>query len=293
MTGALIYLTQCSIRNGIRVRLRRLRQPRYLVGLVVGILYFYFLVFRQAGRSGRGPGGVGAPARFRGGFELIGIGMLFLSVAFAWAWPSKRPALAFSRADVQFLFTAPITRRNLVRYKILRAQLGAVVGSAIMTLLFRPSGLGGSWMFFAGLLIVMATVNLHMTAVSLSRSSLGQHGLQGLARQWLPLAIVVGAVAVLVGTVAVNWPQLSALPPAALFEEVDRLSRTGLAGVVLFPFRALVRLPLAPTAADFLAALPVALLILVINFVWVERSDAAFEEASAELAEILDLVRFW
>lgn len=293
MTGAFLYLTQCSIRNGLRVRLRRLRQPRYLIGLIVGVLYFYFLMFRPSRGRSRSPiDRFPAIDRFRGIVELAGTAMLFLSVALAWIWPGqRRPALAFSRADVHFLFTAPITRRQLVRYKVLRSQVGAVIGSAFMTIFFRPGNLADSWMFFVGLLLVMATLNLHMTAVSLSRSSLGQHGWAGLARQWVPVTLVVTAVAVIGGTLAVNWSHLSSLDPGAIVREVERLSSTGLAGIVLFPFRALARLPLAEAPADFFRALPVVLLMLAANFVWVERSDAAFEEASAELAEKVAKIR--
>ena len=54
---------------------------------------------------------------------------------------------------------------------------------------------------------------------------------------------------------------------------------------MLWPFRALVRLPLSSTSAEFWQALPPVLLIVVLNYVWVLRSDAAFEEASAAQAE--------
>ena len=55
--GALIYLTLCSMRNRFRVRFKRLREPRYLIGLIAGLSYFYFLFWRprggQTGRAGR------------------------------------------------------------------------------------------------------------------------------------------------------------------------------------------------------------------------------------------------
>ena len=39
MTAAFAYLTVCSIRNSVRLRLRRLRQPRYLLIVLALILY--------------------------------------------------------------------------------------------------------------------------------------------------------------------------------------------------------------------------------------------------------------
>jgi hypothetical protein len=54
---------------------------------------------------------------------------------------------------------------------------------------------------------------------------------------------------------------------------------------VLSPFRALVRLPLSASVAEFWQALPPVLALLALNYLWVLRSDAAFEEASAAHAE--------
>jgi len=47
MIGALVYLQLTSLRNALSQRLRRLRQPRYLVGAIVGLAYFYFFFFRH------------------------------------------------------------------------------------------------------------------------------------------------------------------------------------------------------------------------------------------------------
>ena len=54
MLGASVYIIVCSLRNRLRARLRRLREPRYLIGAIVGSAYLYFAVFNR-GRIG--PGG--------------------------------------------------------------------------------------------------------------------------------------------------------------------------------------------------------------------------------------------
>ena len=45
MIGALIYLQVQSIKNRLRMRLRRLKKPKYLAGAAVGGAYFYFFFF--------------------------------------------------------------------------------------------------------------------------------------------------------------------------------------------------------------------------------------------------------
>jgi hypothetical protein len=283
MTGAFVYLTVCSIRNLVRVRLRRLRQPRYLIGLIAGLVYFSF-IFLQPGS--RGSGVLTFIGRNRPGVEIAGAGLLFVLAALAWVLPrSKRPALAFLPAEVQFLFTAPVTRRQLIEYKLLRSQLAGVLGSALMTFFFRPASVEIGWIFFLGMLILTSTLSMHLTGVSLSRESLHKHGAPALARQWAPIALVAGAAIVAAVTAARHWDEVSAIgSPAAAFEVMERLGGSGPLGVVLWPFRAIVRVPLSSSAGDFLRALPVAIGLLAVNFLWVVRSDAAFEEASVELA---------
>ena len=290
--GPLLYLTLCSLRNRVRVRLKRLKEPRYLIGTVVALAYFW-MVFGMPSASRQRFFRAASPAAsgVRSPFELGGAAFLFVICATAWIPAGrKRPALSFSQSDVQFLFPAPFTRRELIRYKLLRSQTGVLFGSAFMTLVFRPWNLG-SLMFFVGMALVMTILNLHVTGISLSRESLGSHGMAGLARQWLPLAVVVGATMILTVTIIFDWPTLVSLGGADLLEELWRLATTGASGIVMWPFRAVVRVPAASTPAEFLRAVPWALLILALNYAWVIRSDARFEEASAELAEKIARIR--
>jgi hypothetical protein len=201
-------------------------------------------------------------------------------------WPGAGQPVTFSRAEVQFLFQAPVTRRELIHFKLLRSQVAILFGSAIATVFLRPASLAGGWTFMAGLWVLLMVTRLHLMGVALSRSSLAAHGTSGVARQWMPLAAVLGAIAVLALAVVGDWPVLSSLSdPGDVFKELQRLGATGAAGAVLWPFRALVRLPLSVSAAEFWSALPAALALLALNYAWVLRSDAAFEEASAAHSE--------
>ncbi len=208
MSDAFLYLAACSMRNRFYARLRRLREPRYFIGLTVGMAYVGLVLTRPA------------PAGYAGGLPrlddaslvlgVLGAAGLLMATAVAWILPgSGRPALTFSKADVQFLFTAPVSRRQLLHYKVLRSQAGAMLGSALVTLVFRPRTFAQGWTFFLGMLLVMATVNLHLTGVSLRRESLRAHGTAALARQWIPVAIVLGAVTVVGASVVFYWSSLS------------------------------------------------------------------------------------
>jgi len=284
----LLYLTWHSFKNRLRVRVQRLREPRYLLGFVVGLAYFYFIFFRSTARGGRPP--LSSIPGFDGilGFvEMIGALALFLFVASAWLpQGSGSPALPFTRADVQFLFPAPFTRRQLIRYRILRSQLSSLVGSAFFTVILKPGSAARGWTFLIGFAIVMSTIRLHMMGITLNRSSMREHGWLGLKRQWLVPAFFAGATIVLGITVYGDWVKLSSLEGLrSVLTELQDLFSTGAAAAVLWPFRAVARLPLSSSTAAFFRALPWTLGILALNYVWVVRSDTAFEEASAEFAE--------
>ena len=167
---------------------------------------------------------------------------------------------------------------------MLRSQIGALIGSLIVTVLFRPGRFASGLTVFSGLAIIMATLNLYTTGVSLSRASAG-------ARNWLPRVIAVVAVAVIAGTLAIHWNDFLAAFRNGDFTELARLGSTGAAGVVLWPFRTLAQLPLADSPRTFFLALPWALLLLVLNYVWILRTDVPFEEAAAELSEKLEKIR--
>ncbi len=284
--GPLLFLTLTSLKNRTLVRVRRLKQPRYMLGTIVGLAYFWTLFLRPRYSRG-GLAALSLSSNARDSLELAIAAFLFLFLTLAWLLPSKkRAALAFTQADVHFLFPAPLSRGELLRYKILRSLAAILFGSAIMTIFFRPGSLSGGWMTFTGVAFTMAILQLHGTGASLRRESLRSHGSAGLMHQWLPVGIVGGATLVLAGTLLLDWKTLaSQVSLFGVLAELRRLATEGPAAVVLWPLRAVARLPLSESPAAFLRALPPVLLILVLNYFWVIRSDASFEEGSAEFAE--------
>src|SRR5262249_29887454 len=152
MLGSSIFIIVCSARNRVRVRLRRLREPRYLIGALVGAGYLYFSFFarmraRTVGNQRRRSAASGAPAAMLAALHdtrpaLVGVALLAVSAA-AWVLPFESGLLDFSPAEVQFLFPAPLTRRALLVHRMLRSQLGLLFGGVVMAIAVpSASGLG-------------------------------------------------------------------------------------------------------------------------------------------------------
>ena len=125
----------------MRVRLRRLREPRYLLGGIVGVAYLYFSVFaRRSGRASaaRRAGGAAARAparrwpRWRRRARRSAAWRCWRSRALSWVLPGSSGLLTFSEAEIQFLFPAPVPRRQLLIHRMLRSQLGLLFGSFVV-----------------------------------------------------------------------------------------------------------------------------------------------------------------
>jgi hypothetical protein len=291
MIAALFYLQFHSIKNRTLRRIKRLKQPKYLAFAVVGGLYFYFYFYRWLFVGG------GRAASFVSGlspedhllYELIGAALLLGILLMAWIIPHERASLAFTEAEVAFLFPAPISRRGLIHFKLLRSQTAILFTTFFLTLATIWAG-GNAWIRGAGWWLVLNTLNLHLLGSSFARTLLLDRGITNWQRR---LAILVLVVAAGLGLVwwarhtlpAFDIPQWS--DAEAVKDYLRRLLTSGPAQVLLFPLRWLVRPYLAPDALAFLSSLPGPLVLLGLHYWWVLRMDVAFEEASLETSKKL------
>src|SRR5580765_8072123 len=122
MFSASLYIIVCSFRNRLRVRL--LRQPRYFIGAIAGAAYLYFSFFARfrtsrssaARRGGRPPRLPQSMAALLAVAPSLGGLALMIAAAGAWLFPMDSSMLEFSDAEQQFLFPAPVSRRQLLVY---------------------------------------------------------------------------------------------------------------------------------------------------------------------------------
>ncbi len=276
--------------------MRRLRQPKYLFGAAVGAAYFWFFFFRPSAFTVQGPTGADPLAAHHadslplifvfGGFALYAA----FRVLAAWIAPSNKPGLAFSEAEVAFLFPAPLTRRSLVHYKLLNSQFTILLQSLLLTLISsRWSFLGGNAFTQAvGWWVIFSTLNLHTIGAAFTVTRLIEAGVSKTARQAGVIGVAVLAAIVFAGAIwrTVPSPTTADLATAgALLQYLVRLTETGLLGALLWPAKLVVRPFLAANSSEFLAALAPALLILASHYAWVLRAETSFEEGSIALAE--------
>ena len=286
MVSALLYLQYHSIKNRLVLRVRRLKQPKYLLGGIVGALYFYFYFFRYlfglpARRSSLT---LGSPASGAVLGESIGAAVLLVVVLVAWVVPRERAALAFSEAEVAFLFPAPISRRGLIHYKLLRSQAAILFTTFVLMLVTNRFG-GKFWLHAAGWWLILSTLNLHLLGSSFARTMLLDKGISNWRRRLiiLALALLAGAAVFIWANRTVPRIDVSQVTDLKAIQDYFRAVLTsGPLPWLLYPFRLVVRPYFAAEAHAFLVALVPALALAGLHYAWVARADVAFEEASLE-----------
>ena len=299
MIVASLYIVVCSARNRLRVRLRRLREPRYLIGAIVGAAYLYFSFFARFRRFGgsansrarRGlPSVSGAPPPSMTALMASAPGfggLLLMAIATAaWIVPFESGLLEFSDAELQFLFPAPVSRRQLLIHRMLRSQIGMLFGSVIAGLSLGASVTGYSRLRISvAVWVLLVTAKFYFTGVSLARTRLGSGTARVRRVAWLPVGVMVAALAVVGSAIAREYLQSPPVRPQDVVMILGRVADTGVSRVVLWPFMVLARPLFSAWPLPYLTSLVWALGVLAVIASWVLMSDQAFQEAVADVAE--------
>jgi len=283
---AFAYLQAVSLYNNVRQRLLRLRQPKYLIGAVVGGAYIYFFLVHRGLRNGTGaPPGFAMTPEFASTIaSIVALGML-LYVCADWIFGSDKAQLAFTEAEVDFLFPAPLTRTALIHYSLLRSQLAIFFSAFLIGLLLRRGGgfSGHPLQYVTGFWLLLSTLKLHGIAAPFTRERLLGLGL----RPWMRR--VLAACVVLAIALACAWAMRGVLhlPDAAALSDIGLLRQwfDGIVGTaplawLLLPFRWLVAPMFATDTSSFLHALWPALALLLLHYAWALRAQVSFEDAS-------------
>lgn len=270
MTGAAIFLVTRTMKNLVKRSILRLRQPRYLLGAIVFLGYFFGIVGRKSGLRNI----AARHAEFNEVAMLIVSVLALIIILAVWALPSTAPGLFFTETEIQFFFAGPVTRRQLLAYKILRSQMQTLFSAAFFSLFaFRGS-------HFLGLWIALAVMDVYMMFASFARARLKLAGVGWLGR----LAILSTLLTILYFTVSAQVRSSTDLmvralsgPRGAIGHAIATIAATPPLSTILYVPHVLASAvygpsPLVPSLITL--ALGFALFFLTTQF------DTSFEDAS-------------
>jgi hypothetical protein len=284
------FTAKRMLRNAARKKIGRLREPRYMVGFLVGAAYFAML-FMRPGRTGRPP----APPRLPGHMDEIllvaGAAALAAAALLTWLFRKGQPSLGLSEAEIQFLFPAPVSRRALLHYALLKAQFPVLLSAFILTVVSSRRGIGAAVLTGTGLWLLLTAVHFHNLALAFTKARWNElPPASRRATKIAAFAVSGSALGMLVVTFGAGALAAASVPGRGLFSLGGLVAtlRSGPFGpaplALLAPFRWILAPLLAPTARAFSLALPPALGLVGALYACVALTAVRFEEATLSQA---------
>ncbi|MEO5509169.1 MAG: putative ABC exporter domain-containing protein [Longimicrobiales bacterium] len=285
-----IWFMRMTSRNRLKQFLARMRSPRYAIALIIGVFYFGFIIFMpmlSRASSGRPPQGTGVVGLMRGFGPLV---LLILSASW-WLWRTDRDGITLSPAEANLLVPAPISRKQLIQFKLLGSQPGLLSSAIFMAAFTHASPLPfvirviSAWGLFT-------TLQLHRFGASLVHTSIAEQGRSGWRRVWLAALLYGAMVTAILAPLVMAIVQARGLITMSL---ASSFLAHPPASYALAPFRAVMAATNAISMDSWLKAFPIALAIVIAHYVWVVRLDAAFEEGAADAgskrAQLIEAIR--
>ncbi|MEE2636557.1 MAG: putative ABC exporter domain-containing protein, partial [Acidobacteriota bacterium] len=181
-----------SVRGRVVGWSRLMRQPKYLIGTLAGAAWMTFFALRPTIRANRL-----ASTRFEERLDEVALWLpiaehamalvLLVGLSLWWLWPFGKATVELTATELHVLMPAPLRRRHLIQYAVLRSQLGIVFGS-LMISFFSARGSGFGWRFVS-VWLFLNLWNLHARGRGLWIARLGE---LPASSAWARRALVVG-----------------------------------------------------------------------------------------------------
>ena len=295
VVSALSFLVARTARNRLRVQLRRLKNVRYVLGMLFLVAYFTMVVRpdRLFGVSRRGMNGTPTALLGANALAISALALTLLTI-YWWTFGSKLMPLALSRAESRQLLPAPLSRNQLILFKLVRASLATLLSAIILSVVSRrASGVLPFPLRALSYFVMFGTFQLHQLGATLTRSGGKPVGEKLGARGWIVGGVVVAIIVVAIGTSLMPvWPAV--VGAASISDALDqgRVALYSMPAIfVVAPARAVVAPLGAENLDQWFRAIPVAIAIWLLHIPWILLNRTPFEEAAVAAGERREALR--
>jgi len=280
-TGALLWLTWRQAVNRARTELRRLRQPRYLLGIlaIAGYLWFFILSRMPQLEELEGLRTVGQErqAVWRVALKLFLLASGVAALSGAWLTRRARTALTLSEAEVTLLLGGPVSARQLLHLRLLRLLVRALLPAALWALLVGRGGGLDPIQVGAGLGLGAFLLGLHAAGAALVRARLAAAGWHPGLQRALPLL----ATGLLLLFAILELRAAGPLPgPKGVVAWWGRVEEGWLLELLLAPVWLPVELALSTERATTTWAALGCLALVAAHYVWLRALESTWLQAA-------------
>jgi len=267
----------------LRKQRRRLKTPAGVLLAVVGLIAigsWMTAIVMPGFRGGASSGGVGQMP--------FGAGLMMFTVLTISSALGHR-GLFMPASEIELLLAAPVSRSQLIRYRLLAALGRSIFGALVLSALATRRAPVGSF-GFAGTFVTVMTLPILGQAVSLAAGDAENRLATRLARfpyRWVNLAIVIGLIAGAASLTASSRPDGSLFGAGTNF--FDFVFDRPLVRAILLPFTPWSAMISAESAATFWPWFAFCASFALVGFELVARCPVDFRELS--LATSADVAR--
>ena len=226
MDAALGQLLMLRLRGGLRQRLLQLASLRGLLFSLAfgGIIWFLIASNSSSGTNLFGTAALDRQAMSEQIITFMPLSMFGLSLLTVLM--TTGPTFHFSPNEINFLFTGPFRRRDLIIYKFAAYLAGVTLSSLFVTLLLQPEAAQALSVFIATVL-TLVFVQLNSAAINM-----GGHALEGssLAKFRWPVTAMLCAFAAV--TVLYAW----VAPDLGIIELLSDFRHSWIGTIILIPY---------------------------------------------------------
>ena len=252
MNPALSQLLILRLRGGLRQRLHQLASVRGLLfSLAFGGIIWFLLVSNGSSDTGFMASAAldrqALSAQIMTFMPLTMLGLSLLTVLM-----TTGPTFHFSPNEINFLFTGPFRRQDLILYKFCAYLAGVTLTSLFVTLIAPPQA-GSALFVFIATLLTLVFVQLNSAVIGMAG-----HAVEGswLAKIRFPATLVLGAFAA--ATVLYAW----FTPDRGIVDLLSAFRHSWVGSIILIPYIVFAELYVAASASQLALW---ALVAIVIN----------------------------
>ncbi|QPH55614.1 putative ABC exporter domain-containing protein [Pontivivens ytuae] len=228
------------LRGGLRQRLIQLASVR---GLLFSLAFVGIIWFLIVSNSSSGAGLFGTAVLDRQAFgeqvltfmPLSMLGLSLLTVVM-----TTGPTFHFSPNEINFLFTGPFRRQDLIVYKFVAYVAGVTLSSVFVTILVQPDARSILPVFTATLL-TLVFVQLNSAVISMAGHALDSSKFARL--RWPTIGLLC---AIAVATLVYAW----ATPDIGVFDLLSEFRHSWVGTIILIPYIVFAELFVASSVSD-------------------------------------------
>ena len=240
MDPALSRLLIMRLRGGLRQRVLQLASLR---GLLFTLAFGGVIWFLIASNSSSGTGLFGTAALDPQAFSeqiITFMPLTMLALSLLTVLMTTGPTFHFSPNEINFLFTGPFRRRDLIFYKFGAYVAGAALSSLFITV-FAKAQTGSALSAFIATLLTLVFVQLNSAVISMTGQALEGSKLAKIRWPAITLFCAIAAA-----TVLYAW----ASPDRGILDLLSEFRHSWIGTIVLLPYIVFAELFVAPSVSQ-------------------------------------------